>query len=58
MNYSTWHPLLGVTSHFGALFLFQEWDEKAREAKTQYEIAMKEYKESGGGASASSPSKT
>ena len=31
--------------------LFQEWDEKAGEAKEKYNIAKKEYKESGGGAS-------
>ncbi|XP_061756065.1 FACT complex subunit SSRP1-like isoform X1 [Nerophis ophidion] len=31
----------------------EEWDIKAAEAKKQYEIAMKEYKESGGGGEAS-----
>lgn len=30
----------------------QEWGKKAEEAKRQYEKAMKEYKASGGGASA------
>ncbi|XP_062856980.1 FACT complex subunit SSRP1a [Trichomycterus rosablanca] len=29
----------------------EEWDKKAEEAKKQYDTAMKEYKESGGGAS-------
>uniref|UniRef100_A0A8C1GQ97 FACT complex subunit SSRP1 n=1 Tax=Cyprinus carpio TaxID=7962 RepID=A0A8C1GQ97_CYPCA len=33
--------------------VFQEWDRKAEEAKKQYEKAMKEYRESGGGAAAS-----
>uniref|UniRef100_A0A8C1GM75 FACT complex subunit SSRP1 n=1 Tax=Cyprinus carpio TaxID=7962 RepID=A0A8C1GM75_CYPCA len=31
----------------------EEWDRKAEEAKKQYEKAMKEYRESGGGAAAS-----
>ncbi len=32
------------------LCVLQEWDRKAEEAKKQYEKAMKEYRESGGGA--------
>lgn len=32
----------------------KEWEKKAEEAKRQYDKAMKEYKESGGGAASSS----
>lgn len=39
------------------LCVSQEWDKKAEEAKKQYVKAMKEYKESGGGAGAASVTK-
>ncbi|KAJ8382394.1 hypothetical protein SKAU_G00031720 [Synaphobranchus kaupii] len=36
----------------------EEWDQKAEEAKKQYEVTMKAYRESGGGASASTKKET
>ncbi len=36
------------------MFFHQEWDAKAEVAKKEYERAMREYKESGGGSSGSS----
>uniref|UniRef100_A0A671RF65 FACT complex subunit SSRP1 n=1 Tax=Sinocyclocheilus anshuiensis TaxID=1608454 RepID=A0A671RF65_9TELE len=36
--------------YLSLLCVLQEWDRKAAEAKKQYEKAMKEYRESGGGA--------
>ncbi|XP_064200091.1 FACT complex subunit SSRP1a isoform X2 [Anguilla rostrata] len=37
---------------------WQEWEQKAEEAKRHYEEAMKEYRESGGGSSASAKKET